>query len=251
MSTPPNTNHQANTKSTPERVELAQAIFNFILTICAIIGIGLAIWQLWAIERQITLARDANEAAESAAKAAIKSNEIASSSATASLRAYVGVDSATWHIEDGSTTGKVTLVVKNYGQTPAYDVAIYIDFAYLDPPFEPAPYNMSRAVFAPLSRVILGPGSDIDHHVSITVIEEEQRLLTAGKRQLQIFGAISYEDIFRERYWMNFQLHWGGKVGTSHLVFGIDGNYEKDEDGNERPVANPLAHPLPNPPAPD
>jgi hypothetical protein len=87
------------------------------------------------MDRQIVVMTRQGIAAETAAKAAENAIILASDTAQKQLRAYIGVDSAcVKFIKPGSPEAQVH--IKNYGQTPAYDVQSWIHIWFN--PYPPA-----------------------------------------------------------------------------------------------------------------
>lgn len=216
-----------------ERVAVWQAIFSVMLVIFTAAQAWFGGCQWIATEKQydtmtdqIEVATAANETAAKAVKAAEDANNIAREIAQKQLRAAVFVDEATFSTSMGSSIGALELTIKNYGQTPAYNVVTFIDFAYLNPPFTSTEPKGWRVVAFPRGKIVLGPGATKVHHTETTIVPSEMERLKNRALQLQIHGGISYEDIFGRHYTGSFRMQWGGHVGTKDIVFDMEGNDE-------------------------
>jgi hypothetical protein len=131
----------------------------------------------------------------------------------AQLRAYVfarpiGVPSAS----DDTGWPTVELVMKNWGQTPAYDVAHwtclnvddYPDFKHGRPP----------GIRTIPKSAVLAPGGDAKIVARRTRpwTDEEKSAVASGAKQIYVWGEITYRDTFRRRQVTTFRLHWGGQT---------------------------------------
>jgi hypothetical protein len=131
------------------------------------------------------------------------------------LRAYMFIDAAGCTIADGKVSIKMRF--KNFGATPAANVAIRFDFA----PANELPELMSiaakpTATFAPLGTMRIVHAKPIDDFLPV-----EQRGITL------VIGRIDYTDSFGEQRWTNFKMRFIQSAATEI------GGLEPTNDGNE------------------
>ena len=155
-----------------------QAIFTFILIVVGIFQLGLFIWQLRLIRESLADTKTAAEAANKSADAAEHTVSTMKDTAERQLRAYVSVDSAEIIDLVAGFTPAARLIVKNSGQTPAYNltgiggIAIGESFERLPPPTgSPA---MSK------SSLSAGATADQLHHAPQPLTSEALAALIAG-----------------------------------------------------------------------
>jgi hypothetical protein len=131
------------------------------------------------------------------------------------LRAYVGTafarETLVQLIIDQPPSAKI--IIKNFGQSPAYDVSISVKIA-------PGDYPLTISLPEPDSmpgRGVLHPGEEI----SITgwgdnpLGDESGRLQTEHRtRRLYLYGMITYRDIFQKGHTTHFRLHTAGRGAT-------------------------------------
>ncbi len=153
--------------------------------------------------------------------------------ARAQLRAYVFVSSArVANVADGVPVAHV--VIKNFGQTPAYKVVNVSGFA-LDRYPHPPTLNLlirNREFSAPgRSRSVLAPTQSedsIDPARRPPLRDEEKQALANGRSIIFLYGEVRYVDIFGRRQWTKYRLMMGGPVGVRS-----DGALVACEEGNE------------------
>jgi hypothetical protein len=151
----------------------------------------------------------------------------------AQLRAYVSVSSALiTNVADGSGMLEAQVVIKNGGQTPAYDVINVSGFAAERYPPPPTPNLIisDRQFSAPgRTRESLGPGAN---SISITPAGRlftvpEKASLASGTGIIYVYGEIRYRDAFGRGHWTKYRLMMGGPVGVR------GGQLVACEEGNE------------------
>lgn len=144
------------------------------------------------------------------------------------LRAYVLVKGAkleSWDSVDDPATA--TIVVRNYGQTPAYSVDSYVGVAAHDYPLkiEVKPPSDMKTV-----KSILAPGGE--HIFRVPTLRpldsDEIALVSGGYAAIYVVGRISYVDAFKKDQVTNFLLFYGGEIGTA--PDGLMGPYETGND---------------------
>ncbi|MDQ6867610.1 MAG: hypothetical protein M3178_04110 [Pseudomonadota bacterium] len=147
------------------------------------------------------------------------------------LRAYVLVSSARIHDFGIERPPRVEIIIKNSGQTPAFDLLSWSGMI-----FEKFPLNIELVDPPPdikQSRSTLGAG-DISSHLTtagcpLTKIETD--MIIAGKVAIYVFGEIKYKDIFKKierstRYRMMYG-GGGGATPDGALTFCEEGNDAK------------------------
>jgi hypothetical protein len=141
------------------------------------------------------------------------------------LRAYVAVAEA--HLEnigDGQTPIAV-LTIKNFGQTPAYQMTqwarVGADVFPLknEPPKAKEDKTLPTRVLAPQGAVILRP----EYKAPLTA--GAIAALEAGTHAIYVEGKIEYRDAFKRKRRTNYLLFAGGKIGfTRELSAYVTGN---------------------------
>ena len=194
----------------------AAGFFTFGLVV---VGIGQALLffiQLRFMRRGMDDAKTAADAAKEAADAAKIQAGIArdtlqtmQDTAERQLRAYVGVSkSGISKVETGAPEAVVH--IKNFGQTPAYDVQTWIHIWIEEHPLKfmlpVAPASLLKA------SMILYPGSELMHFMpkEPPVGAENIHLLGTPQGTIYVYGAISYRDAFNKVRTTKFRLMYGG-----------------------------------------
>ena len=115
------------------------------------------------------------------------------------LRAYVLVD----QIETGPATepfplaGRYQIDLKNFGQTPAHDVATHHTVHFGDPDETRVNFTLEPVVGDLPSRGVLGPGGTVRLRTpDMDMTREEKARVTSGSLRLYIFGEVRYRDAF-------------------------------------------------------
>jgi len=106
------------------------------------------------MRNSIAAAVHSADAGRAAAVEAQKSNLLASDIARRQLRAYVFLERAEV-VSNGLTLG-ATLIFRNSGQTPAYDVKVYSQMAVT--PKDDPPQTLTTDAAVPFGHVNIGPG---------------------------------------------------------------------------------------------
>ena len=126
--------------------------------------------------------------------------------------------------------------IKNYGQTPAYDVQMWISTWIEEFPLKvtlPTPqkgFNMSAAILAPNE----APHVLIAEHDP--VLAESVPLLGTPKGTIYIYGEIQYRDAFGVQRHTKYRYIYGGSQGTPRTMLdhGVPcGLIKPDMKGNE------------------
>jgi hypothetical protein len=145
------------------------------------------------------------------------------------LRAYVGIlmnPSTVIHVNVGQRS-KAQITVKNFDQTPAYDVLVNTNIV---PAIFPLTGKLPELDRSPTgSRTILHPGEEAysDGQAETPIDDTEfRRLHTEHEtRRLYFYGEISYRDVFRKLHTTYFRLHTtGGAATMQRFNYSYDGN---------------------------
>jgi hypothetical protein len=201
-----------------------------------VVGVGQAILFFF----QLTYMRKGMDDATIAAIAAMESSDTAKiqagvardtlrtmqDTAERQLRAYVGVSDSSIH---GVETGAPEAIVnfKNFGQTPAYDVRMWIHIWITEHPLTEvlpeAPEDLPKATS------VLYPGSHLSFFMpkEPPVPAEHIHLLGTAEGTIYVYGGITYRDAFDRRRTTKFRLMYGGQEPPR------DTRLSHDTEGNE------------------
>jgi hypothetical protein len=138
------------------------------------------------------------------------------STAKRQLRAYVFVYSAEISNIMSDQNVAVTLVVKNFGQTPAYKLSAWLGVDIL--PFPLKTPLSSAADIQQIANTNIGPGGEqamkfsSDRPIPVELRDEfEPQKISA----VYVHGTIKYVDAFKIRRFTNFRLYKGGNFGVT------------------------------------
>lgn len=118
------------------------------------------------------------------------------------LRAYLFIDRDTAQIKGGTQITDLAMSVKNFGQTPAYNVSGAAWLGILDWPL-PLVMDLPHRVSTPFFpiKVILAQGAPAPIHVRTIwplTDAEIKEVRGGGTKKLVTYGYFNYEDIFKE-----------------------------------------------------
>lgn len=166
--------------------------------------------QAWLFLTQLRLMRRSMAVAESAALSAERSVETMQDTAKRQLRAYVSIDRA-WIEFPEPGVPRVTVVIKNAGQTPAHNLHHWIhQWIETYPlrvklPEPPEGFVMSAS--------LLGTGAT--HNMQITspqpIIKSpffEQ--IGTPDATIYVYGEVTYRDVFGQKHFLKYRLMHGG-----------------------------------------
>lgn len=130
------------------------------------------------------------------------------------LRAYVLVDAASvTKFDTGPTEAHV--ILKNYGQTPAYDFEAVFVIEMTDFPRKHS-YSLDGSAAPSPNVVVLGPGA-IAHGYPFTkrpLTTGEVADVKNGSGAIYVFGTATYRDAFQKLRHTSFRYFYGGTAGT-------------------------------------
>jgi hypothetical protein len=171
--------------------------------------LGIATWLLWRATKKLV------EGAEATAKR--------------QLRAYVLALDARVYDFGITEIIEVQCRIKNYGQTPAYDVVGWMGATLNDFPNPtdlgrpPADLGLSRAVIGPQGRTVFRA------QVSRLLTGLEFQKIRSGASTIYVFGEVTYRDVFNDKWTSHFRFMYGGAGGENRkgkVSTCQDGNYE-------------------------
>lgn len=155
-------------------------------------AVGIATWAAWEARRAARYGKDSVDVADRAAKA--------------QLRAYVHVSNA-WIEWDGDIP-IAHVVIKNFGQTPAYDVV----GATIAADGEGNDFT-DFSVDGPLSKDNWGPQLEITKNVRLSDFDQFLAMKArGGLHDIFVWGRIDYRDAFKNPCWTEFRFQMGGPV---------------------------------------
>jgi hypothetical protein len=137
----------------------------------------------------------------------------------------------------GPPEGKVEaqIHIKNCGQTPAYDVRIWIHTWYGTYPLK-APLPTPPEGFRMSSAVLESGGKTIMISPEKPALSKEEMNLLGSKPEytMYVYGKITYRDIFEEIRYTNYRLMYGGPEGRKTFVRDeVWGMLQPDTEGND------------------
>ena len=217
--------------SAPEKDAYDRAAF-WISVILAAVGIGgitAAIITLRKIERQ-------TKAMEDAVLEAAASRTLAEYTAKRQLRAYVCVSSGYLKFPDPALP-RAIIMVKNCGQTPAYDVKGWCGCVWDKYPSSKKIEPGDKTINSPVS--VLGP--DIPVSWGTTPGDRLPQELWPDKGTIKctlyVTGEITYRDAFGDPHYTRYRLLYGGPNHRPQIITESDGSERwtlaPDTEGNE------------------
>jgi hypothetical protein len=145
------------------------------------------------------------------------------------LRAYVTAEACNIRDAYSNTAVGVSVVIHNFGQTPAYRIARSFDTKIVNATESSPPHLPMRPERDQQTEGSIGPGAIVLANAGLEPFTPEQRAgLGAGSMFLFVYGEIRYTDAFGKPRWTRFRYVYGGKYGT-----GEEGSMAIAEEGNE------------------
>jgi len=123
----------------------------------------------------------------------------------------------------------VMMIIKNTGQTPAYDVVHYGNLCVAE--YRPSP-NLPPQIHIPTAtKVAIPPDGKTSKFVNLPqpLTDDEINQLRTGTHAIYLFGRITYKDIFNKKRFTNFRFFHNGFVGILGQITTVTGC----EEGNE------------------
>jgi hypothetical protein len=202
----------------------AISIFTFWLVVATIVLGIIAYVQIDFLRRAEGISAKIAQAAKDSAEAAKDAVTLSDKTAERQLRAYVFISKA--EISDIMSNQNLTakIAVRNFGQTPAYDVETSIGIQTAQFPLV---LKLPMAIQKTKTGAV-GPGGDIMLNFngdSPSPVEWRPRFAQKGGA-VYLYGTIKYVDAFKIPRFTNFRLYKGGDTGVSgpELTVSPDGN---------------------------
>jgi hypothetical protein len=199
---------------------------------------GLQVWLLIRAEdvslQTAQAAKESADAAKEAADANRAAVRLAENTAQRQLRAYVNFyDITSSEIAEGRAIA-IRINMRNFGQTPAYDVVNLFGTVFdVIPSPKPFPHKSDRSRVDYLSKTTLGPSAPMSVTVQIAPIPaDKMAAFRAGKYALYLYGELIYRDAFGKTHHLHYRaLQGGGPQDPPGYFSGAeDGNYEETEE---------------------
>jgi hypothetical protein len=164
------------------------------------------------------------EEAKRQANAAESQVAVARDTAERQLRAYVLPEIALLH-DISDPRPHYTFQAKNYGQTPAKELTVWVSWRYFDIKkidFPTDPPNI------PLSEYLVGPQGFTVHTDRVFLDDGRKAAIRDGTAVFLLFGEIKYKDVFDKDRTTKFKFAWGGGFSAE-----TSGPLDVYSDGNE------------------
>ncbi|UTW53265.1 hypothetical protein KFF05_07920 [bacterium SCSIO 12827] len=186
----------------------------------ALTGVGVALiwWTLGETRRAANYTEGMLNEAKLTTLAAQATVEETRKNAERQLRAYVMVESANIKKLKIGEIPEVSVTLKNFGQTPAYDVRVWGVPGFQDFPLKGGlpterPDETDDIVAAPLAPTV---PQTIPLIFKRTMNEETIRALKAGSHAIFVVGQARYIDAFKVERETDFCLFIGGPIGIAN-----------------------------------
>ncbi len=145
------------------------------------------------------------------------------------LRAYVGVAVAGYYPATTTHPLAFRIEIKNYGQTPAYDLIVVSmnrvvlpfplkEVSQLDDAPDPDPHEPQRTVLNPqASPITFRSSRKLPQIPPDDLAAVNQPIVPEGEHpaQLYCFGTVRYRDIFLDSHWVHYCAMFGGDLMQS------------------------------------
>jgi hypothetical protein len=150
---------------------------------------------------------------------------IAKDSAQRQLRAYVSASIEKHPDVDGSDLPEITVVYKNHGQTPAYNVEARMVVLVAGDELTDSEISETRTFLAKLgkSESVLFPGQEFREAsvpgIRIPLSQDQKIAVGMGAKVLWVIGEVTYTDAFGASRFNHFRLNTGGGVAARYHKF--------------------------------
>jgi len=221
--------------------DLLLPLFNGLLVVVV------AFQVFWMI-RQTKWMRKSGEAASESADVAARSLATLKDTAIRQLRAYVFVDTidvvniippppgevlpaGAWNYQP-AIGPMAYIIIKNSGQTPAYDVLTWADIKFLEfPNTSPLPYGDRNAPGLIKTKLTLPAEGKSSKSIKLQqpLTNDEIEKLRATTHAIYVYGDITYKDAFDNQRTSNFRYFINGFTGFTHLSNTMSGCPEGNE----------------------
>jgi hypothetical protein len=191
----------------------AGGFFTFLLVVVGSFQVGLFVWQLRLIRDSLDDAKNLAIAAKESADTAKIQAEVAQATLTTmqdtaarQLRAYVSVNNAAFKFLPSTNRTYIDVVIRNYGQTPAYGMIVTVEAAVALIYSADAVIPISTEAEAQ-AETTFAPGHSNTIHINRN---EMAQMFWERHRNARchgyIWGRIDYKDAFDKAHFTTFQL---------------------------------------------
>jgi hypothetical protein len=189
------------------------ALMSLFITTLAVIFVKQTLDAMREMAKEV---RAATDAASHSAEAAHHAIQVGSETAEMQLRAYVCRNLAEIRNLDIGKVFQAHVVMKNAGQTPAYDLIGWIGVRLGEfPPKAPAPDP--EPFLNNANKSVLGPGNE--HHLTVfanhPLTASEAALMQQAQAAVHVVGGVRYRDAFQKTRTTTFSLFYGGSYGMN------------------------------------
>lgn len=172
----------------------------------------------------LLLTLQANRAAVRAAKAAEGTVEVTRDIARRQLRAYVGTELTVLKDLAAGKCPEMRIIIKNFGQTPAYDIASWSEMEIMKP--SEARFVLTKS--KPGGKKVLNPSSTYSNYArkDEPLTDAEFEIIQSDTARLYWFGELTYRDAFDELHTTTFRYECGGErlLSLGNMALSNDGN---------------------------
>jgi hypothetical protein len=205
-----------------------------IATIVILLFQGIAFWiQIRKLTESISEMKNATEATRDAADAERATVTMMDKTARRQLTAYVFLESHDLQFTAG-LPATVKIVLKNFGQTPAYGISI-AGGAYLGNAFDPA-NTPETALLPQFPNVAPGQTAFCVLSAEGAVTGPQQDAMSAGAITLTVWATVRYKDTFGDDRFLKIRLMSGRTQGFAWgQLVPCDGGNETDMPARELP----------------
>lgn len=143
------------------------------------------------------------------------------------LRAYMFVDGGSFSWSANHSAFRATVVIKNYGQTPAYETEVYAKAALF--PAGAPKFNFSKTGLKS-AKSPLGPGATMNVQKLALARAADLSPVINRKKQIFVWGIVLYRDAFGNNETLEFRCV-NQRTRDSANTWGMEPYPEPDEEG--------------------
>lgn len=198
----------------------AAGFFTSALFIVGILQLALFYWQLRLMRSGADDAAAAARAAQTSAEVAGKQSIVAQETlktmqdtAQRQLRAYIGIFAMEVRVQPFEGGGSAFIAhaeLRNFGQTPAYDVLIQSNAAVEVP--DAMPFSDAQGPAAASGSAIAFRDAGLHVNQGWQISSEDAEAIRNRTKIVFLWGSVKYKDAFRSEHFFNFRLISGHQV---------------------------------------
>jgi len=206
---------------------------------------GVSWWQLYVGAGGVILLIITVALTYRATNAAIAANKIARDTAKQELRAYVHIEGAEFSGPQNSGDFSLVIMIKNFGQTPAYNVVTKAKIELF-----PEKHNRLlkiRKKDKAFPSISISPGAYTSQTIPFPININDWRAYGQIGRKAYLWGRIDYIDAFHEKRFVEFQMvhHFGAIAQFAFCNVGNKTEFDT-ESHTEKQGRRSLTHPSPS-----